>query len=63
MLRRLIDYGRERGLRELFGHVLSENGRMLGICRRLGFREAADREAPCVTIVRLALRAPDVSAA
>ena len=55
LMRRLIDHARRRGLGEIFGHVLRENARMLGICRRLGFREEADPEAPWVTVVRLAL--------
>ena len=55
LMHRLIDHARRRGVREIFGHVLRENRRMLGICRRLGFREAADPETPWVTVVRLAL--------
>ena len=54
LVRRLIDHARRRGLRELFGQVLRENARMLGICRRLGFREKADPETPWVTVVSLA---------
>ena len=55
LLRRLIDHARRRGVGELFGHVLRENARMLGICRRLGFREEADLEAPWATVASLAL--------
>jgi acetyltransferase len=55
LVRRLIDHARRRGLGELFGHVLRENARMLGICRRLGFREEADPAAPWATVARLAL--------
>ena len=55
LMHRLIDHARRRGVREIFGHVLRENRRMLGICRRLGFREEADPETPWVTVVRLAL--------
>jgi acetyltransferase len=55
LMHRLIDHARRRGVREIFGHVLRENSRMLGICRRLGFREEADPETPGVTVVRLAL--------
>jgi acetyltransferase len=55
LVRRLIDHARRHGLGELFGHVLHENGRMLGICRRPGFREEPDPEASWVTVVRLAL--------
>jgi acetyltransferase len=55
LMRRLIDHARRRGLSELFGHVLHENSRMLGICRRLGFRQEPDPEVPRITVVRLAL--------
>jgi acetyltransferase len=55
LMRRLIDHGRRRGLREIFGHVLRENNRMLAICRRLGFRTEHDPEAPGSRVVRLAL--------
>lgn len=37
LLTRLIDYGRARGLSEVFGIVLRENLRMLDMCKRLGF--------------------------
>jgi acetyltransferase len=55
LVRRLIDHARRRGVGELFGHVLRENARMLGIYRRLGFREEFDPETPWATVVRLAL--------
>lgn len=37
LMESLIAYARKRGLRELYGHVLAENRRMLDLCRRLGF--------------------------
>lgn len=37
LMRHLIDYARERGLKALFGEVLSENTAMLALCRELGF--------------------------
>ena len=37
LMHRLIDYSRARGLKELFGEVLSENAPMLALCRELGF--------------------------
>jgi acetyltransferase len=37
LMNRLIDHARGCGLRELFGEVLAENTRMLGMCRELGF--------------------------
>ena len=37
LMRRIIDYARERGIKEVFGDVLRENKAMLGLCRKLGF--------------------------
>ena len=36
MLRRLGDAAREKGLKRMIGHVLSDNAGMLAMCRRLG---------------------------
>jgi hypothetical protein len=55
LMRRLIDYARERGIGEIFGHVLRENGAMLAICRSLGFEEHADPDDPAIKFVRLPL--------
>jgi acetyltransferase len=55
LMRRLIDYARERGIGEIFGHVLRENNAMLAICRLLGFEESADPDDPAVRLVRLRL--------
>jgi acetyltransferase len=55
LMRRLIDYARERGIREIFGHVLRENSAMLAICRSLGFEEHADPDDPAIKLVRLPL--------
>jgi acetyltransferase len=55
LMRRLIDYARERGIGEIFGHVLRENGAMLAICRSLGFEEHADPDDPAIKLVRLPL--------
>jgi acetyltransferase len=54
-MRRLIDYGRERGIGEIFGHVLRENNAMLAICRLLGFEDTVDPDDPGVKLVRLRL--------
>ena len=37
LLRRLINYAREQGLREMFGEILRENTPMLELCRAMGF--------------------------
>jgi acetyltransferase len=55
LMRRLIDYARERGIGEIFGHVLRENIAMLAICRALGFEEHANPDDPAIKLVRLAL--------
>jgi acetyltransferase len=55
LLRRLTDYGRERGIGEIFGHVLRENSAMLAICRALGFEEHPDPDDPAIKLVRLPL--------
>jgi acetyltransferase len=55
LMRRLIDYARERGIGEIFGHVLRDNSPMLAICRALGFEEHADPDDPAIKLVRLAL--------
>lgn len=44
LMRRLIDYARERGLATIYGDVLSENRAMLDMCRDLGFTLARDPE-------------------
>ncbi len=42
LMRRIIGYAREKGLRRVYGDVLSENAAMLQMCAELGFR-AHDR--------------------
>jgi acetyltransferase len=56
LMGRLIDYARRRGLNEIFGHVLSENHRMLSLCRKLGFEEHGAPDEADTRIVRLPLR-------
>ena len=38
LMRRVIDYAREKGLRRVYGDVLVENASMLQLCAELGFR-------------------------
>ena len=38
LMRRLIDYARDKGLRRVYGDVLRENAAMLQMCAELGFR-------------------------
>ena len=55
LMERLIAVARERGVRELVGAVLRENGPMLSLARELGFREqdATDRDAVATILDRI----------
>ncbi|HEX2884868.1 GNAT family N-acetyltransferase, partial [Vineibacter terrae] len=53
LMRRMIDYARERGIGEIFGDVLRENHAMLKLCRDLGFTAASSGDP---TVVRMSLR-------
>jgi acetyltransferase len=53
LMERLIAYARSRGIREVFGDVLQENGAMRRLCQTLGFRErrtTTDRGVVRVTL-------------
>ncbi len=39
LMRRIIDYAKEKGLRRIYGDVLVENTAMRQMCAELGFRE------------------------
>ncbi len=56
MMRRIIDHGRRRGLREIRGDVLAENATMLRLCEALGFRREFLPEDPSLVRVTLVLR-------
>jgi len=55
MMRRIIDYARGRGLREIYGEVLSENAPMLKLCRVLGFSIRRMPDDPSVMLATLKL--------
>jgi len=55
LMRRIIDYAKNRGIGEIFGEVLAENRPMLRLCEAFGFRKRRDPEDPGVMIVSLAL--------
>jgi acetyltransferase len=55
LMRRIIDYGRRRGLREIFGEVLRENRPMLRVCELFGFDRQASADEPGTIEVRLRL--------
>jgi acetyltransferase len=39
LMQRIIDYSRQRGIRQIFGTVLRENRPMLKVCEQLGFSQ------------------------
>lgn len=51
MLRRIIDYGCQRGVGEIYGDVLHDNTRMLNLCRALGFVSSRNVSEPGVVRV------------
>ena len=54
-MRRIIDYARNRGIKEMFGDVLQENRPMLKLCKILGFSQSRAPDDPGVTCVSLKL--------
>ncbi len=55
LMRRIIDYARLRGFKELFGLVLRENDSMLRLCQALGFTVKVMPDDPGVMEVALKL--------
>lgn len=55
LMRRIIDYSRQQGLRELFGEVLRENRSMLRVCQKFDFARTAKPDEPGVMEVCLKL--------
>jgi acetyltransferase len=55
LMRRIIDYARSRGIKEIFGQVLGANIPMLKVCHALGFTSRRDADDPGVIIVSLRL--------
>lgn len=58
---RLIDWGREAGVREVVGSVLADNRPMLAFVRALGFRVRASAEDAEVMEARLTLRGEEAA--
>jgi len=56
LMRRIIDYARDRGIGELYGDVLRENTTMRKLCKVLGFVEGFVPDEPGLTRVTLKLR-------
>ncbi|MEQ8268896.1 MAG: bifunctional acetate--CoA ligase family protein/GNAT family N-acetyltransferase [Parvibaculum sp.] len=55
LMQKLIAYARQRGIGEIFGHVLRENRAMLNMCDDLGFSRHAIDGDPTVIETRLML--------
>jgi len=58
LMRRILDYARQRGIAEVFGRVLRENTAMLDLAQRLGFARRMDPDDPDVLLVSLRLAPP-----
>ena len=58
LLEHIIDYARVRGMTEIWGDVLHENGRMRALCAELGFVESRIAGDAVVVRVTLDLRRP-----
>jgi acetyltransferase len=54
LMRRILDYARSRGVREIYGDVLRENRTMLKLCQVLGFTQTGVADEP--ELVRVTLR-------
>ncbi|MCU0894778.1 MAG: acetate--CoA ligase family protein, partial [Rhodospirillales bacterium] len=55
LMRRIIDYARNRGIKEIFGDVLRENRPMLKVCELFRFTRTSKTDEPGVVEVRLPL--------
>jgi len=55
LMRRIIDYARSRGIREIYGDVLRENDTMLKVCGILGFVQSNVPDEPGLVRVTLDL--------
>ena len=56
MMRRMIDYARNQGIREIVGYVLRENRRMLKLAEVFGFIVTPAVDDPAVVQVSLPLQ-------
>jgi acetyltransferase len=57
LMRRIIDYAKQRGIGEMYGDVLRENTTMLRMCQELGFTQTSVPDEP--GLVRVVLRLKD----
>lgn len=52
LLQEILDYGKARGLRQVWGEVMGGNDRMLGLAATLGFVRAASEDVSLVRVVK-----------
>ncbi|GBC61498.1 GCN5 family acetyltransferase [Desulfonema ishimotonii] len=55
LMRRIINYARKKGIREIYGDVLGDNSPMLKLARAFGFRVRPDPDDPGVMLITLKL--------
>ena len=55
LMKKIIDLGRQRGLRQIYGEVLADNEVMLKLCKKLGFTQSLEPEDHGVARVTLDL--------
>ncbi len=55
LMQRIIEYGRKRGLKEIFGEVLRDNKPMLKVCELFGFKLKINEDDPSLIHVSLVL--------
>ncbi|WP_373499658.1 GNAT family N-acetyltransferase [Desulfococcus sp.] len=55
LMRRIIDYAKRRGIRQLYGDVLGDNRSMLALARAFGFKVRPDPEDQGVMLITLDL--------
>ncbi len=55
LIRRVLEYARDRGIETVYGDVLYDNQRMLKICRKIGFSTSPVPEEPGVVRVTMLL--------
>jgi acetyltransferase len=60
LMKTLLDYAQDRGLRQVWGQVARANDRMLQLCAAFGFTAAADADPATVRLTKL-LAAQDVA--
>jgi RimJ/RimL family protein N-acetyltransferase len=61
LLKRMIEFSKDKGLKTVQGQVLSENTTMLAMCAEFGFHTADDPDGPGVKTVTLLVRAAELT--